>query len=246
MHLRTRLVPRAIVAALVVLGGAAPGATDFQSVLDAAMGPYYAALAASSRGNVEATQRQVVRFASAWEAVVRQGRTGAPPALAADPEWDRVLQRGTEAIRLATQRLRRRDAEGAHSDLEGIRLALRAVRQRHGLLTFDDHLTGYHEAMERAVGHVGGRNEIVLRGRDFDDIREDVATARAEWDAATEMAGGLTRSSEWVAAARQVRDSLEAADRAAASADPLATTAAVAAMKVRYYDMLGVLAHVSR
>jgi hypothetical protein len=228
--------------AVVAWLGAAGAGTDFQATLNAAMGPYYAALVASSRGNVEATQRQILLFASAWDAVVRQGRAGAPPALAADPGWDDVLARGLAAIRSARERVRRRDVTGAHSDLESIRLALRDIRGRHGLLIFDDHLTDYHDAMERAVGHVGGRNEIRLRPGDFDDIHEDVQTAREAWRAAEATAGGRATSPGWAAAVQHLRTSLDAADRAALGRDPDATTRAVEVLHDRYYDLLGVLA----
>jgi hypothetical protein len=232
------------VVACALLAGA--GAGDAQPALDAAMGPYYAALVATARGNIEASQRQLLLFESAWQAVVRHGRAGAPAALANDPAWDRVLARGSAAIKEAGEHIKRRDVAAAHSDLEGIRLALREIRGSHHLLTFDDYLTDFHEGMERAVGHVGARNEIVLRAKDYDDIREDVAAARDAWRLALAAAGRFAGQPGWPAAARLITSALDEADRAAAHQAAEATARAVAALKEQYYDLLLVLSRLPR
>jgi hypothetical protein len=233
MSLRTFL-PAALAAVAI---GCVVMADATQSI-ERAMGPYYAALVASSRGNTDATSRHLLLFASRWDSAVREARSAPPKAIGQDPGWPSVLDEVTAAIARARELVRARDVASAHAELETIRTAFREIRGRHGALTFDDHLTDYHEAIERMLGHMAGRNEIRLTARDYADAEEDLHAAQTAWRLVQANAGGMAGQPGWVAAAKQADAALTDAGRALANRN--ATTAGLTAERVKstYYDLL--------
>jgi len=97
--------------------------------------------------------------------------------------------------------VRLRDVASAHAELETIRSSFRELRGRHNALTFDDHMTDYHEAIERMLGHVAGRNEIRLTDKDYADAEEDLRSAQAAWQIVQRSAGPMAGQPAWSAAA---------------------------------------------
>jgi hypothetical protein len=211
---------------------------DFEKDLQSALGPYYAALVASSRGNIDQTQRQVLLFASKWETVSREATTGAPAALRSDPQWRALVQQVGNILGDVRERCRKRDAAGAHAQLESIRLALREIDGRHNVLTVDDYLTDFHDSMQRLIGHVAGLNEIVLKPKDFDDIGEDYQAGQQAWKAIESSAGSLARSEEWRKAASQVSSTLAAIGRGLQSRRPESLVPAIEGLRDQYYTLL--------
>ena len=206
------------VAGLALLA-AAPAADSTQAI-ERAMGPYYAALVASSRGSIDATSRHLLVFASRWDVAKREARTSPPRAIGQDPAWPAVLDQVEAAIARAREMVRLHDVAGAHAELETIRLAIREIRARHAALTFDDHLTDYHEAVERLLGHVAGRNEIRLTAKDFAEAGEDLQAARAAWQAVQASAGSMAGQAAWSQASRDAATALEDARKAIAATTP--------------------------
>jgi hypothetical protein len=222
--------PSLLVAAVLVLGGGALSA-DSTETIERALGPYYAALVSSDRGDTDATSRHLLVFASRWETASREARTSPPREVGQDPQWPALLDEVGAVIARARQLVRQQDVASAHAELETIRAAIRAVHARHDALTFDDHLTDYHEAMERMFGHVAGRNEIRLTAHDFADADEDLQAALAAWREVQASAGSLSAHAEWKAACRQVDATLQEARRALAAKN--ATSAGLAAERTR-------------
>ncbi len=232
------------VLALALLVGAA-GAADTETVLRPAMGPYYAALVASGRGNIEATQRQLLLFSARWESVGKAARTGVPAVLRDDPGWGKALDHVGAAIARAREALRIKDTGGAHAELESIRLRLREVRLRHGLETFDDRLTDFHEAMERLISHISARNEIVLTASDWDAIQPQLEIARRALDATeASVPANIRQASGWTAGLRAVRSNLAQLDKGVAARDGFAASLAAETLHDRYYDLLLVLSKI--
>jgi hypothetical protein len=225
------------VAVVCVLASAAAAADSTQAI-ERAMGPYYAALVSSARGNIDATSRQLLLFASRWETASREARTAPPRAIEQDPAWPAVLDEVNATIGRARDLVRARDVASVHAELESIRASFRELRARHHALTFDDHLTDYHESMERLLGHVAGRNEIRLTAKDFADADEDLGAAQSAWASVQASAGSLAAQPDWAAAARRASAAL--ADAARALTAKNATAAGNAAEQVRstYYDLL--------
>ena len=222
---------------LLVLGSGPARGADFRNDLQAALGPYYAALVASSRGNIDETQRQVLLFASRWEKVAREAPT-APAAYRDDPQWRDLVSQVGNTLQQVRERCRRRDVHGAHAELESIRLTLREIDGRHNQLTVDDYLTDFHDAMERMIGHVGGVNEIVLRPRDFDDIDEDYQAARLAWDKITSSAGSLAGSEDWRTAASRIAATLDGIGQHLRSKRPASLVPAIEGLRDKYYALL--------
>jgi hypothetical protein len=229
-----RLLPAALVAVAI---GCVVQADATQSI-ERAMGPYYAALVASARGNIDATSRNLLLFASRWDTAVREARSAPPKAIGRDPAWPTVLDEVTAAIGRARELVRMRDVASAHAELETIRSAFREIRGRHDALTFDDYLTDYHDAAERLLGHLAGRNEIRLTAKDYADAEEDLHAAQAAWQLVQTNAGTLARQAAWIASAKQADAALGDAARALTGRN--ATKAGLAAEQVKssYYDLL--------
>jgi hypothetical protein len=229
------MAPRTLLRAAllaVVLAGAV--FADSTQSIERAMGPYYVALVASARGNTDATSRNLLLFASRWDQAAREART-APSA---------VLDEVTAAIARTRDLVRLRDVASAHAELETIRSSFRELRGRHGVLTFDDHMTDYHEATERMLGHVAGRNEIRLTAKDYADAEEDLQSAQAAWQLVQRSAGAMTGQPAWSAAAKEASAALTAAGRALASRNATAAGQAAEQVKTTYYDLLLAVARV--
>ena len=207
----------------------------------AAMGPYYAALLASARGDGEGTLRQVILLESRWSQVAREPSPALPPWLQDDvagkPLVDAIAGR-IEAIR----RTLPRDVAAAHSDLEKIRTLLRDARARHGSRTFDDAVTDYHDALERLISHTGHANEMALAADDLTTIQRDAGRARVAWDGVTSTADVAARSTGWKDVQAATTHALSSIDAAAGRGDAPATQAAVQTLKDRYYELLALLA----
>jgi hypothetical protein len=225
------------IAAAVLLAGAV-AAADATKTLEQAMGPYYSALVASSRGNIDATSRALLLFASRWEGAAREARTSPPAAVRQDPEWPALLDQVSATIARARELVRVRDVAGAHAELEGIRSAIRDMHARHQALNFDDHMTDYHEAVERLLGHVAGRNEIRLTAKDYADADEDLGAALAAWQTVQASAGPLGKEAGWTAAARAASAALEQARQAIAAKNATLAGQSAERVKTTYYDLL--------
>jgi hypothetical protein len=205
------------------------------------MGPYYAALLASARGDGEGTLRQVILLESRWGQVAREHRAALPSWLQDDsagkPLVDAIADR-IEAIRRGLPR----DVASAHTDLEKVRTLFRDARARHGSRTFDDAVTDYHEALERLISHTGHANEMALAADDLTTIQRDARRARVAWDGLASAADVPARSSGWKDVQAATAHALTSIDAAAARGDAAATQAAVQALKDRYYELLALLA----
>jgi len=229
---------------LVLAAAHLAAAADIERSLEAAMGPYYAALVASARGNLDASERQLLLLASRWH-VVERNAAGAPPALANDPGWTAAVRTVTATIDRARGHLKQKDVASAHAELESIRHALHDVTERHNLLALDVHLTDFHEAIERLSGHVAGRNEIVLKAKDYEDLSEDLRTAETEWKAIEAAAAKLRSDARWRAAATTVTNALRNVDRAIAAKQAEEVARANESLKNGYFDLLIALSRTS-
>jgi hypothetical protein len=231
----SRFILRAAV--FVTLLGCTVSADSMQTI-ERAIGPYYAALVASARGNIDATSRQLILFASRWETASREARTAPPRAIEQDPAWPALLDEVNATIARARELVRVRDVASAHAELESIRSSFREMRARHHALTFDDFMTDYHEAMERLLGHLAGRNEIRLTAKDYADAEEDLKAAQAAWQSVQSSAGTMANQADWTDAARKASAALNDAARAIASKNATAAGTAAELVKNTYYDLL--------
>lgn len=134
-----------------------------------------------------------------------------------------------------------RDVPGAHAELEAIWLLLRDARAHHGLRTFDDALTDYHDAMERLESLVGARNEMTLTARDFDAIRDQARAARAAWADVESHHRHLIVSDAWPALSDRTDTALKAIADGASAHYAIAAHDAAEMVKGRYFDLLRIL-----
>jgi hypothetical protein len=237
-----RLLPLVLLLAARVGLAAAPQSAELGPAALKASAPFYAALVASAHGNIDATNRQLLLLAARWDEAVREARVSGPPSLIQDAAWGAALDRATGLLGRARERARLRDVAGAHGELEEMRLLLHEVRERHGIWTLDDRLAEYHEMMERATGHVSGPSEINLTARDYQDVDEDLAGARASWAHIEQLSAGLQGAAGWRAAAADTATALQDAGRAVTARRRADLARAVERLKTGYFELLSALA----
>lgn len=236
-------LPALLVAAGLLTGFAGPTSqARYEQALRAAMSPYYTALLVSARGDVDGTQRQVILFAARWAEAVSVARTDAPRPLAADPAWQKALDGVSAAIDRARQRAAKRDADGAHVELESIRLMLRDVRARHNVLTIDDRFSDFHEAMERLGSRVPPAHEFRLKPRDYEVLKEDLDHVKEHWQALLKASAEIGPMAGWDSAATGMEAALNDMATAIGRQNDDDARRAAEAMHGRYYELLRVLA----
>jgi hypothetical protein len=223
--------------------GAVAIRADFQSAMNAAMGPYYAALIASERGDAESTQRNLVMLAARWDRVAREA---APAALKADPAWRAAVDRGAAIITRCQELVRARNLTALHLELEGLRLVLRQVRGKHNLLVLDDWLTDYHESMERVHVRASMHNEIVLADADYAEMTKDLNRAKSLWAIVERDAGTIASTPGWLDAARRLGAAQAELEHLLVRKDPAAIARAAGRLTDAYHDLLGALSRASR
>lgn len=241
----TRARAMAAVLVVAIAGWPRAAAADFTSDLAAAMTPYYGALVASAVGDAESTQRNLVLFAVRWKRVAG-GRATAPDPIANDPDWPAMVVKIDQYVARALELVRARSLHDAHREIEGIRLALRAMRVRHGLETLDDRLTAYHESMERLVARASLYNEIILADSDYAELSRDLARADMLWARVDAEAGAIGNDRDWTSAAARGTDTRRELARLIAARDDAAIMGAAGAMKAAYLDLLLVMARGTR
>jgi hypothetical protein len=239
-----RLLPLVLVLLVSARGAAAavPQSAELGPATLKASAPFYAALVASAHGNIDATNRQLLLLAARWDAAVTEARASGPAALTQDPAWGAALDRATALLARARELARGRDVAGAHGELEEMRLLLHEVRERHAVWTLDDRLAEYHEMMERVTGHVSGPSEINLTVRDYQDVDEDLAAARASWAHIDQLSAGLQGAAAWRSAAADTASALQDAVRAVAARRRSVLAQAVERLKTSYFELLSALA----
>ncbi len=216
---------------------------DFQSAMNAAMAPYYAALIASERGDAESTQRNLAMLAARWDQVAREEP---PAALKADPEWRVALETGAAIITRCQALVRARNLAKLHLELEGLRLVLRQVRGQHDLLVLDDYLTDYHESMERVHVRASMQNEIVLADADYAEMTKDLSRAKSLWAIVERDAGTIASTPGWLDAARRLGAAHAELDHLLVRKDPAAIARAAGRLTDAYHDLLGALSRAIR
>jgi hypothetical protein len=217
------------------------GADTFAATCRAAMDSYYSALLSSAHGDSEGTLRQILLLRAKWEALVRAAPAGGQAWAQDVTGGQSVLAAVTAMIERARQDTAARDIAEAHSELEGIRVALRDARARHGVRMVDDALTDYHDAMERLTGRVGMRNEIVLNAEDYGAIRDQTTRASAAWAEIGATTDPVARLPGWRDSVARTATVLATLQKAAAEQDAVAAQRAAAELKTHYFELLRIL-----
>lgn len=232
-----RIRALALLAAAIWLSPVSAAFQSFDAACQAAMPSYYAALLASARGDADGTTRQLLLLGARVKELA--ARTDAPPwAAGAEPVMTAVAAR----VEAARQRTLARDLAAAHASLERVRYLLREARARHGVRTFDDAITDYHEVMERLTSRVGLHNEIMLAAEDYQAIQEQSARAVKAWTEIDNRAAAERPLAGWSSVAAATRKQLATLQKAAVSQDADLAQTTAEGLKNSYYDMLRVLA----
>lgn len=197
--------------------------------------PYKRALQATSIGNGMEGQAFLAHFRRAWDAFQAMFADNPPPPFARDAKrWHADLHDIGALVDTADRHLAVGQTHEAHETLEQVRLRWLALRARYGVETFGDHLTRFHDPMERVALAVKGKTAQTIAEKDIATVREAVPDLRrllapiekAKPEGLT--AEGARERRQYVAALAQAVTALE---QALASGDKSAIVAAGASIK---------------
>jgi hypothetical protein len=142
----------AFFSALVLSTGAfANPVWDFETAFRRVYIDYREALYLTNTRNAEASVKALTEFETKWQALLRQYRGSPPPHFASDAAFTQSLDRVSEAIAAAREKIASKELEKAHERLETIRDIIGAMRERNGIIGFSDRMNAYHAKMEEML-----------------------------------------------------------------------------------------------
>lgn len=224
----------ALTALALTLALAAPAraADPFTDAVQAAYGPYRAALFRTN-GQAQAESEQAVAQArQAWAAVVGTFGTQPPAPYDRDPRFAASLSEiGAAYERAATQVGQRRLAE-AHETLEAVRDLLADLRRRNQVIVYSDHMNAYHAEMEHVLGE--GPKLLVQPQGSLELLARTGALAYLAGRLESEAPEALRADVEFGKLLAAVRQSVATLKSALVSGDGAAARAALGQIKKPY------------
>jgi hypothetical protein len=147
-----RLTACAIV--LAMAGAAAASAQAADAVTDAiqaAYGPYRAALFRTNGKSQPEAQQALVQAQQAWASVTQRFATQPPAPYDRDASFASTLAQVGAVYEKAAAEIRDNKLPVAHETLEAARDLLADLRRRNGVVVFSDHMNAYHAEMEHLL-----------------------------------------------------------------------------------------------
>ena len=139
---------------------------------------YIPVLALTSEEKVEPARRAMAMLEPEWNMF----KTKYYSLSGNDTHWqhdfdkvDAYIQSGKAIIKRGTK------LKEAHEEFEHIRVVFMGLRARNNIEYFIDHLTRFHEPMERIVLAVKGKTEATLTDKDLGVVKNTIAEARRLW-----------------------------------------------------------------
>jgi hypothetical protein len=142
---------------------------DFERALEAAYGPYKAALFHTNSKDKDGTEKSIASFEAQWAKLMATYRGAPPPQYVDDADWAKSMTAIDQMIATAKAQTAKGDLAKAHDVLEGVRDQLAALRVRNGIIVYSDRVDAYHEHMEHVLtGKYAGPEGLAK-------LREDMA-----------------------------------------------------------------------
>lgn len=141
---------------------------------------YIPVLALTSDEKVAGSRKAMDALRPVWQAFHKQHRGGMP----GDPQWRADFDKVDGYIQAADKIIQSGvNVKQAHEELEHVRLVFLDLRQRNHITYYIDHLTRFHEPMEKIVLAAKGKTEATLTDKDIDTIRKALPHAFELWGA---------------------------------------------------------------
>ena len=147
--MRIRQIVLAGVAGLTLHAWAADEVTD---TIQAAYGPYRAALFRTNSNSQPEAQQAIASARQSWQAVSARFAAKPPPPYDRDPVFSAALDQVAAIYAKADLQVRDGQLAQAHETLEEARDVIALLRQRNGVVTYSDHMNAYHSEMEHVIG----------------------------------------------------------------------------------------------
>lgn len=153
---------------------------DYRAAWAAANVPYKQALQASSLGHSGPARQALSEFRGKWTRF-RDIYAAPPSPFAGDGRWTTDLSAVSGWIGQANRELAAGQSHAAHETLERVRLRWLAMRERHGVVTFGDLLTRFHEPMEKIALTAKGKTAATISTSDLDTVRQTMPDLKRLW-----------------------------------------------------------------
>lgn len=162
---------------------------QFRKDLAEPYGQYKKSLSLTSKAeNRDKAMAVVAGYIDAWQALAAKYSADAPAPFAAMADFPVALTRSVEVGRQALAALQGNDVAEAHAVLEEVRYLLWEMRVRAGIVSLNDKINDFHEAMEVVLDRAAEQSEAAALpqvGRRYG------AWLAIKWeDVATEEVGG--------------------------------------------------------
>jgi hypothetical protein len=224
-----RLSTLALAAAFTFPAFAADVVTD---AVQAAYGPYRAALFRTNGKSQSEAQQAIAQAQQAWKGVTE--RYAAKPLAPYDRDTDFAasLAKVSAVYDKAAAEIAAGKLPEAHETLEEARDLLAAMRQRNGVVVFSDHMNAYHAEMEhlliegpKMLAGPQGLGQLTAQAGVLEFLAKQL---RAQAPAA------LRQDAEFETLLKDVEGSVQAVKAAALNQDAAALKAAMAKVKAPY------------
>lgn len=224
-----RLSTLALAAALSFPVFAADVVTD---AMQAAYGPYRAALFRTNGKSQPDAQQAIAQAQQAWKGVTERFAVKPSAPYDRDAEFAATLAKVSAVYDKAAVEIGAGKLPEAHETLEQARDLMAAMRQRNGVVVFSDHMNAYHAEMEhlliegpKMLAGPQGLGQVTAQAGVLEYL---VKQLRAQAPAA------LRQNAEFDTLMKDVEGSVQAVKNAALSQDAAALKAAMEKVKAPY------------
>jgi hypothetical protein len=227
-----RLTALAFAAALSFPAYAADVVTD---AMQAAYGPYRAALFRTNGKSQPEAQQAISQAQQAWKVVTDRFASKPAAPYDRDGEFAATLAKVNAVYDKAAAEIGAGKLPEAHETLEEARDLLAALRLRNGVVVFSDHMNAYHAEMEhlliegpKILAGPQGLAQLTAQSGVLEYLAKQLRT---------QAPSALRGNVEFDALLKDVEASIQAVKRAALNQDAAALKDAIGKVKVPYSKM---------
>lgn len=141
---------------------------------------YIPALAYTSEEKLKPSRMAMKSLDSFWNFFSAKHRTNTH----GDKRWSSDFDKAGKFIKAADRIVASgKNLKQAHEELEHVRIVFMHLRERNNIEYFIDHLTRFHESMEKIVLAAKGRTDKTISDKELNLIRQTLPTAKTMWQA---------------------------------------------------------------
>lgn len=141
---------------------------------------YIPVLAFTSDEKVKASKVAMAKLVPVWKSFYNRYYTHQGD----DSQWKNDFDKVGQYVKTSQDIIQRgTDIKEAHEQLEHVRVVFMQLRERNHIDYFVDHLTRFHEPMEKIVLAVKDKTETTLTDKDINTVKSSLPEAKELWHA---------------------------------------------------------------